>query len=169
MLTSEGASLSVLTRRRSRRAEVLISWPPHPFVGDLLPRLHAWLVEGVDAVEGAGYGGLHFEGLEEVAEVLFVYHAEPYGRVGVAGLGEGPPRGVALDVQELCHGVSPEVADAFQVLVGFRYSQVARMLFDFDDLDHLVLRPFHIELDLRVLVRGTDRTVGRRALAVFAE
>src|SRR5215211_8042225 len=107
MLTSEGASLRVLTRRRSRRAEVLISWPSHPLVGDLLSRLHAWLVEGVDPVEGAGYRGLHFESLKEVTEVLFVYHAEPDGRVGVSGLGEGPPRGVALDVQEFCHGVAP--------------------------------------------------------------
>src|ERR687886_18697 len=100
---------------------MLIPRPSHPLVRDLLPRLDAGLVEGVDAVEGAGYRGLHFECLEHVAEVLLVRRAEPYGRVGVSRLGEGPPRGVALDAQELGHGVSPEVADAFEILVGLRY------------------------------------------------
>src|SRR5215213_11114545 len=95
-----------------------MSWPAHPLVCDLLSGFDAGLVEGVDAVEGSGDGGLHFERLLQVAEVLFVWLAESYGAVGASGFGEGPPGGVALDVQELCHGVSPEVSDAFEVLVG---------------------------------------------------
>src|SRR5687768_4508112 len=140
---------------------MLIPRSSHPFVRDLLPGLDARLVEGVDAVKRACYRRLYFEGLEHVAEVLLVRRAESYGRVGVAGLGEGPARGVALDVEELGHGMPPEVADAFEVVVGFWYRQIPRMVIDLDDLDHLVLGAFHVELDLRVLVRGADRAMRR--------
>src|SRR5215210_4730005 len=100
---------------------MLIPRPSHPIIRDLLPGLDAGLVEGVDAVQRACYRRLHFEGLEHVAEVLLVRRAELYGRVGVAGLCEGPARGIALDVEELGHGMPPEVADAFEIVVGFRY------------------------------------------------
>src|SRR5215213_2563406 len=53
--------------------------------------------------------------------------------------------------------VSPEIADAFEVFVSSWYLQVARVDLDLDDLDHLVLRTLHVELDLRVLVCGADR------------
>src|SRR5918993_926345 len=148
---------------------MLIPRPSHPLVGDLLPRLDARLVEGVDAVQRPGYRRLYFEGLEHVAQVLLVRRAELYGRVGVAGLGEGPARGVALDVEEFGHGMSPEVADAFEVVVGFGYRQVPRMVLDLDDLDHLVLGALHVELDLRVLVRGADCAVRCGAFAILAQ
>src|SRR5918992_1874621 len=129
-------------------AHLLIPWPSHPLVRDLLSGLDAGLVEGVDAVEGSGDGCLHFERLDEITEVLFVWLAESYGAVGAPGFGEGPPGSIALHVQELCHGVSPEVSDAFEVCVGFRHLQVARVVFDLHYLDHLVLRTLHVELDL---------------------
>src|SRR5215207_8188143 len=43
------------------------------------------------------------------------------------------------------------------------------MVLDLDDLDHLVLRTLHVELDLRVLICGAYRAVWRRAFAVFAQ
>src|SRR5918994_2216611 len=74
VLTSEGVSPSVPTSggRRPERAGTLVPRSSHPFVRDLLSGLDAGLVEGVDAVEGAGYRGLYFEGLKHVAEVLLV-------------------------------------------------------------------------------------------------
>ena len=52
---------------------------------------------------------------------------------------------------------------------GFGDRQVARVVLDLDYLDHLVLRAFHVELNLGVLVGGSDGPVWRRALAVLAQ
>ena len=77
-----------------------------------------------------------------------------------------PFRGGFLGIQqsaERAASAAPEVLHGLDPFKSLRDPGIADELVDFQQREHLVVRPFPVELDLRVLVRRAERLNGRGA------
>src|SRR2546427_2790967 len=136
---------------------------PHEPVGEPLPLLDPGLPERVDAGQRAHGDGRRLEEVEELPQREGVHGREDERRARPAALGERQLGRALLGVEQLAERVAAEIADALQVLVGRRQVDRRAVVLDAREEDHLVARPLHAELELRVLIGGAEREHRRLA------
>ena len=159
------------------RAFGLESFAAHQAVGEILAQFDAGLVEGVDVVQLARVGRLHFEQIQQRADGLLIHAREANGAVRFAVLGQRQFGRPLLGVDQFVERVPAEILHGVEIGKRGRNRHGRAEFVHGQERDDLVERSFDVKLHDRMLVGHAQRFLGRlarvhpfaRAIDAFAE
>ena len=138
----------------------LIAGSAEERVGRILALFDAGLIEGVDAEQRAGIGGLQLEVHDQLAERERIEFGQNDRVVGLARLGDRKLGRFALRLNELAHRVTAEEVDVGELFTARGDLDLFAIFLNRDEGDDLVVGTFGVELDLAVLIGDAERLDG---------
>src|SRR5438093_9555667 len=137
-------------------------------VGKLLAQLDAGLVQRIYPVQLTRVDRRDLEEHQQLTKMARVHPVDGNREVRPTAPSQRARRRAPLDVEQLAQPMTAEVAQLLDVGVQLRNLHPYVLRADGDEADRLVGRTLHEELNLAVLVGGSQRAKGRRADAGIA-